>query len=178
MEAHEAATGDTRESWVKTIVVAVDTSPASIQGLEQVADLADRTGAKVFAVHVRHLPAVALMGPDVGGQAMIDTLDQLESEVRQQVNRILSSTGLEWKFVVRQGSAGEEIVKVVAEVRADLVVVGSNRHSSLHNLLLGSTAAYLTAHSPVPVLVMRSPARSGAEPVAEAVPPGAMSTSR
>jgi nucleotide-binding universal stress UspA family protein len=47
-------------------------------------------------------------------------------------------------------------VKAVIDTRADLVVVGSNRHSSLHNLLLGSTAAHLTAHSPVPVLIMRA----------------------
>jgi hypothetical protein len=42
--------------------------------------------------------------------------------------------------------------------------VGSNRHSTLHNLLLGSTAAYLTANSQAPVLVMRSRATNGAVP--------------
>jgi nucleotide-binding universal stress UspA family protein len=72
-----------------------------------------------------------------------------------------AGTGVGWEFIVRDGSPGEEIVEVVKEIGADLVVVGSNRHSSLHNLILGSTAAHLTAHSPAPVLVMRShPARS------------------
>jgi nucleotide-binding universal stress UspA family protein len=50
---------------------------------------------------------------------------------------------------------------------ADLVVVGSNRHSSLHNLLLGSTAAYLTAHSQAAVLVMRSKAAVSDAPAIE-----------
>jgi nucleotide-binding universal stress UspA family protein len=35
-------------------------------------------------------------------------------------------------------------------------VLGSNRHSSLHSLVLGSTAADLATHSRAPVLVMRS----------------------
>jgi nucleotide-binding universal stress UspA family protein len=70
--------------------------------------------------------------------------------------------------VVREGSPGEEIVKVIEENDADLVVVGSNRHSSLHNLLLGSTAAHLATHSPAPVLVMRSRATRGSVPAATA----------
>jgi hypothetical protein len=57
--------------------------------------------------------------------------------------------------MVRVGSPGEEIAKVAEEVGADLIVVGSNRHSSLHDLLLGSTAAYLATHSRSSVLVMR-----------------------
>jgi nucleotide-binding universal stress UspA family protein len=65
-----------------------------------------------------------------------------------------------WEFVVRLGSPGEEIVKVAEEKSVDLIVIGSDRHSSLHNLLLGSTAAYVTTHSPSPVLVVRSAAQN------------------
>jgi nucleotide-binding universal stress UspA family protein len=165
MEARVTAKGDIGESWVKRIVVAADGSPASTRGLEQVGDLARRTGATVVVVHVRHLPPAAMMASGIDGQPVLDSLDQLESEVRGQAVRILDGAGLEWRMVVRAGSAGEEIVKVVVESAADLVVVGSNRHSSLHNLLLGSTAAYLTAHSPVPLLVMRSPALSEPAPL-------------
>jgi nucleotide-binding universal stress UspA family protein len=152
---------DTTESaleptWIRRIVVAADGSPASVRGLEQAADLAARVGAKVLVVHVRHVPTAALIGSGLSAPAVLETLDELESEVRQQAVRILGGSGATWDFVVRSGSAGEEIVGVVKETGADIVVVGSNRHSSLHNLLLGSTAAYLTAHSPAPVLVMRA----------------------
>jgi nucleotide-binding universal stress UspA family protein len=154
MNTHEAVAGP---SWIKRVAVAADGSPASVLGLEQAVDLAARLGAKVVVVHVRHVPAMAMAGPYTGGGAtMLESLDELESEVRQQAVRILGGSGVTWEFVVRSGSAGEEIVKVISESGADIVVVGSNRHSSLHNLVLGSTAAYLTAHSPVPVLVMRA----------------------
>jgi nucleotide-binding universal stress UspA family protein len=169
VEAQETSNGDRAASWIKRIVVAADGSPASTRGLEQAADLATRIGAKVFVVHVRHVPAAAGMGSAIASQQIYETLDELESEVRHQAVRILGGTSAAWEFVVREGSGGEEIVKVVQEVAADLVVVGSNRHSSLHNLILGSTAAYLTAHSPTPVLVMRSPAETSTEPVKVAV---------
>jgi nucleotide-binding universal stress UspA family protein len=153
MNTRESSIGPT---WIRRIVVAADGSPASVRGLEQATDLAVRVGAKVVVVHVRHIPTMAMAGPTTNEALMLDSLDELESEVRQQAVRILGTSGASWDYIVRSGSAGEEIVKVASEVGADIVVVGSNRHSSLHNLLLGSTAAYLTAHSPVPVLVMRS----------------------
>jgi nucleotide-binding universal stress UspA family protein len=142
-------------SWIKRIVVAADSSPAGDRGLEQVADLASRLGARVVVVFVRHLPAGTLMAPSMTTSASVEALDDQESEVRREVTRILGGTGVEWELVVRAGSPGEEIVQVADETGADLVVVGSNRHTSLHNLLLGSTAAYLATHSKAPVLVMR-----------------------
>jgi nucleotide-binding universal stress UspA family protein len=156
MSPQETTYGDSGPSWIKRIVVAADGSVASTRGLEQVADLAPRIGASVVAVYVRHLPATALMGSSVADTSWIETLDEQESEVRHEVMRLLGGTGVAWEFVVRVGSPGEEIVRVVDESDADLVVVGSNHHSSLHNLLLGSTAAYLATHSLAPVLVMRS----------------------
>jgi len=66
-----------------------------------------------------------------------------------------------------------QLVGFVARAGADMVVVGSNRHSSLHNLLLGSTSAYLTSHSPTAVLVAR--AREGA-PVVTPQPAAASMT--
>jgi nucleotide-binding universal stress UspA family protein len=158
MEPRETTYGDNGSSWIKRIVVAADGSPASVRGLERVADLAPRVGASVVVVFVRHLPATALMAPGLTSPAFVEALDAQESEVRQDVLRLMGGTGVAWELDVREGSPGEEVAKVADEKGADLVVVGSNRHSSLHDLLLGSTAAYLATHSRAAVLVMRSKA--------------------
>jgi nucleotide-binding universal stress UspA family protein len=168
MEPFQTNRDDGGSNWIKRIVVAADGSPASHRGLEQVADLAHRVGAQVLVVHVRHIPPAAMMSPAGVNSSVLETLDELESEVRQEAVRVLGATDVDWDFAVRAGSPGEELVKAVEETGADLVVVGSNRHSSLHNLLLGSTAAHLTAHSPAPVLVMRSKAPRSATRVAVA----------
>jgi nucleotide-binding universal stress UspA family protein len=117
-------------------------------------------GAKVVVVYVRHLPATALMPSGVADVSLMQAMDEMESEVRQLVLRLVGATGVAWEYVVRVGSPGEEIAKVAEEVGADLIVVGSNRHSSLHDLLLGSTAAYLATHSRSSVLVMRDSSAS------------------
>src|ERR1700694_5238165 len=165
MEGHETAQLNGGSSWIRRIVVAAYGAPASRRGVEEVAACAPRSGARVTVVFVRHLPAATLMDPGATNQLVLESLDELESNVRQEAIRLLGGTGVDWEFIVREGSPGEQIVQVVEATAADLVVVGSNRHSSLHNLLLGSTAAHLTAHSRVPVLVMRSRAASGAKPV-------------
>jgi nucleotide-binding universal stress UspA family protein len=164
MDPRGATHDDSGSGWIRRIVVAADGSPASSQGLEQVADLAARIGAKVTVVFVRHLPAGALLDPGIANQSVLESLDESESEVEQEAARLMDGTSVAWDFVVRSGSPGEQIVKLADESGADLVVVGSNRHSALHNLVLGSTAAYLTAHSRAPVLVMRSRAAAGAAP--------------
>jgi len=169
MDAGESTYGYRGSRWIKRIVVAADGSPASSRGLEQVADLAPRIGAKVVVVYVRHPPATALMAPGLADSTMVQTLDDQEAGVRQEAVRALGGTGVDWEMVVRAGSPGEEIVQVADESGADLVVVGSNRHSSLHNLFLGSTAAYLAAHSQAPVLVMRSKVANRAEATVESM---------
>jgi nucleotide-binding universal stress UspA family protein len=163
MESGDTTYGYRGATWIKRIVVAADGSPASSQGLVQVADLAPRVGAEVVVVFVRHVPSAALVAPGMVGSSVMETLDQQEAEVRTEVLRLLGGKAVMWDFVVRSGSPGEEIAQVADESNADLVVVGSNRHSSLHNLVLGSTAAYLATHSRAPVLVMRSRGATSSE---------------
>jgi nucleotide-binding universal stress UspA family protein len=164
MEDRKPVQSESGSSWVDRVVVAADASPASGEGLKQAAQLASRVGSKVTVVFVRHLPATALMAPGFGDPALLQVLDEQEAEVRREASRILGDSGVVSDFVVRDGSPGEEILKVADETGADLVVVGSNRHSSLHNRLLGSTAAHIAAHSQAPVLIMRSRPVRDAEP--------------
>jgi nucleotide-binding universal stress UspA family protein len=49
------------------------------------------------------------------------------------------------------------IVEAVAAHRANVVVVGSHRHSGLRGHLVGSVAAAVVAHSNVPALIVHPP---------------------
>ena len=163
MYSQDAFQGHAAPSWIRRLVVAVDGSPASRDGLALAALVAERTGGQLTVVHVRHVPAGANLSSLVAEQ-VVRTQDELEAEVRAATFEELAGHGVSWDLVVRAGSPGEEVLKVVKELGADMVVVGSNRHGYLHNALLGSTSAYLASHSPVPVLVARP--RAGVRAVA------------
>jgi nucleotide-binding universal stress UspA family protein len=92
-----------------------------------------------------------------------ETLETLETESRAAAEHALNGSGIDWEFRTVTGSPGEEIVKMALRVGANLVVVGTNRHGSLRNLLLGSTSAYLASHSPTAVLVARPTSAGGSD---------------
>jgi nucleotide-binding universal stress UspA family protein len=109
----------------------------------------------VTVVHVRHVPAgTSLSGGAVDG-ALVQTLNEMEADVRAAAHDVLDKAGVRWELVVRTGSPGEQVLEAVKELGANLVIVGSKRHGSVHNVLLGSTSVFLASHSPVPVLVAR-----------------------
>jgi nucleotide-binding universal stress UspA family protein len=63
--------------------------------------------------------------------------------------------GLEPVSVIRQGvRPWRDIERVAAEQQVDLVVCGTNGHSPIGQVFLGSTASTLLQHSPAPVLVV------------------------
>lgn len=153
---------DLMEMRFRRVVVGEDNSSASQVGLAAAVRLARRDSARVTVVHVRHQPLVMCLAGLAalavsGAEELMRALDSLEEEARSRAARAFAGSGVRWDFLVRAGQPGKEILRAVERLGADLVVIGSNRHSTVHNALLGSTTAYVTAHSPVPVLVVRSP---------------------
>lgn len=58
------------------------------------------------------------------------------------------------KEVVRQGHTTEQVLRVVSEMKAAVLVTGSRRLSTMERLLLTSIGSELAATSPVPVAVV------------------------
>jgi nucleotide-binding universal stress UspA family protein len=57
---------------------------------------------------------------------------------------------------LKEGHAGNEIVKLAREVGADLIVLGSHGKSNLDRILLGSVSSFVVSHAPVSTMVVRS----------------------
>ena len=58
------------------------------------------------------------------------------------------------KIVQREGAASEEIIEYCDKNNIDFVIIGSNGHSAIEELLLGSTAKKIINSSKTPVLVI------------------------
>jgi nucleotide-binding universal stress UspA family protein len=57
--------------------------------------------------------------------------------------------------IVREGHPSGEILKTIAELHTDLVVIGARGHGAIQRLLVGSTSESVLAHAPCSVLVVR-----------------------
>jgi nucleotide-binding universal stress UspA family protein len=139
----------------RSILVALDGSPASSAALEQAIRLARDEGARLtlisVAVPLRWRPATPIYIPfpsdeELERQAQ-EILDRAEREVPEDVPVFT---------VVRRGEAAKAILERVEQGEHDLVVIGSRGFGSAASLLLGSVSRAVVAHSPVPVLVARA----------------------
>jgi nucleotide-binding universal stress UspA family protein len=61
------------------------------------------------------------------------------------------------EIIIKEGPAAQVILTVAKEQDVDLIIMGSHRHSVLHDAVLGSTTSKVLHSSTIPVLVVRIP---------------------
>jgi nucleotide-binding universal stress UspA family protein len=143
----------------RRIVVPVDFSPASIDGLRYALGFAHLFSAEITVMHV--------ISPASLTDWMADGLQGYEYEQGERAKSKLSdleksvnSPGRSFQTVFRHGVPYHEIVQKAAKAKYDLIILGSNGSGGLVDTLLGSTAERVIHHAPCPVLVVRRSASS------------------
>ena len=140
----------------RSILVALDDSPASALALEEAIDLARVEGARLTLLTVATLPHVIIVGPVL---APYPSTAQLEAEAQAFLDRAeaLVPADIPVSSVVRSGPVAKAILDRVECAGHDLVVVGSRGLGPVSSLVRGSVSRSVLASSPVPVLVARVP---------------------
>ena len=138
-----------------TLVVALDFSPGSKAALLRAADLATRSGA---ALHLLHADVLFRSSGD-GAPPDATPSSTLRVRVERFASSILSADfNLDELApsiaVVRDVSPSAAILRYVAEVNADLLVMGTHGRSGVHRLLMGSVAEACVASAPCPVFTV------------------------
>jgi len=147
----------------KTIVVPHDFSSSANHAAALARDEAKAHGGKLVLVHVIDLPVA--FGPEttllVGGSET--PIGMREYAVRRATEHLhdlanrLQADGVEVTSFVRVGIPVDEILQVVDEQKADVVVMGTHGRTGLRHLIAGSVAERVVRGSPVPVLTTRHP---------------------
>ena len=150
---------DGRASEPKNILVPVDFSPASLDGLRYALGLARPFGARLTALHV-----IESLGPMV--RLKVD-VDAHKRKLREDVKLRLEELHLEvdepagaFDTLFREGTSYHEIVAMAQSGDFDLIIMASRGRSGLVDMLLGSTAERVVRHAPCSVLVVREPQES------------------
>ncbi len=153
---------------ITTILVGTDGSTHGQHAVAFAAQLALQLDADVVLAHATApFPAViAAMGGSVTYVTQ-DVIDESRAAtqrwVRTQLSAPLTFAGVRWQARVCEGSAATELIRLAAEVGAQLIVVGTRALPSLGEVLLGSTGHVLTHHAPVPVIVVPHGASDASE---------------
>jgi nucleotide-binding universal stress UspA family protein len=144
------------------ILCTTDFTPFSRRALEYAIALARPAAAEITVLHVLPLPLPSLDSDDepdwmpagLGGR----------SEVLERMRRFAEpaeAAGLRTRAVLRVGIPSDEILRAIAELEPDLLVMGSHGRRGLQRLV-GSHAARVLRLAPCPVLTVALP--EGAPP--------------
>jgi nucleotide-binding universal stress UspA family protein len=149
---------------VRNVLHPTDFSAYSDYAFRLACSLARDYGARLVVLHVATPPVVAY-GEGVLPAEPEDYQGRLREQLQQVVPQDPKVT-VEHRLV--EGEAATEILRVAAETRCDVIVMGTHGRTGLGRLLMGSVAEQVVRKAPCPVLTVKTPQRQpspGAEPV-------------
>lgn len=133
------------------ILVGIDGSETSLHAGAYAAGMARRHRARLIALYVvPPAPMAAQMAATAG--AMLQTQEEIATQVRETVVAGARHTGLDAEFVLRRGNPYKELLAVADELRVDAVVVGASTQSGRR--FVGSLAGRLVRDARWPVTVV------------------------
>lgn len=126
------------------VLIAIDDSPHSQRALRSAPTLRWPAGSPMVAVSA--VPA----SPSADLRRAHETLlSRAQSRLRR--------AGHPAEGVLLEGDPREALLRIVVELRADLLVLGSRGRSGIARLMLGSVSAHSASHAPCSVLVVKQP---------------------
>jgi len=144
----------------KRILVPIDGSRASTQGLREALRFAKVQNAKVRIVHIVDEAALAQYPEaiDATGQ-ILDTFINGGKKTLKNAMALAKRQGIEAECVLHEkllGSLSDLILKEAKEWKSDIIVMGTHANTGIKHLLLGSNAEDIARSSRIPVLIVHS----------------------
>ena len=141
----------------KHIVCGVDFSPSSIRALSYALGLAQEADARISLLHVIEMP------PELGEFPFSKDVNingiraAAEAEYLQRLRALIPAEAREYCTVatqVSEGRANRELLRLAAEEKADLIVVGVQGRGAIDLLLFGSNTHAVIRGAACPVLTV------------------------
>lgn len=145
-----------RIEW-KRILCPVDFSETARAAMDTAIDLAGKFDGELLLVHAYPIPGYTF--PDGSAVASARMLQELADEAGRHLEewRELAMKAGAKKVSVESavGDPAGEIVRVAAEKKADLVVMGTHGRTGIEHALMGSIAERVVRRAKCPVLTVR-----------------------
>lgn len=153
---------------INNILYASDMGKASRPAFSQAVSEAIKHNAKITYLHVMEpmnrsteTMIESYLSEDVleslRDKGMDNLKDKMTARVNLAIQEELADVDLPEGLIdhhLEAGKPADVILKVAAEQKADMIVMGTRTHSSIGKLLMGSTAQKVLQASGIPVLVV------------------------
>ena len=144
------------------ILVPIDGSSTSNQGLDEAIKLAKLTGASLRLIHVvdplTFATGIELYGAYAGN--VIPLMKEAGEKILEQARTLSATSGVKVDTLLFDSLAVRVSDTVVEQAKAwdaDLIVIGTHGRRGVKRLMLGSDAEQIVRMAPVPVLLVRAP---------------------
>jgi nucleotide-binding universal stress UspA family protein len=137
---------------IRIILHPTDFSEQSDYALRLACALARDHDARLVLLHVA-LPPMAVYGGDMLIPVPADSHD----EERQRLDRLQVPEAVATERRLVEGDAATEILQLIQDTGADLVVMGTHGRTGLARFLMGSVAEQIVRKAPCPVLTVKTP---------------------
>lgn len=145
-------------SRIKTILVPVDFSSGSREGLRYAIDFANEFGAKIILLHATYLGYVYASE----GNAIYDVHALQESALKHAAHAMRDLVhaakfgGVEFETAITEGSPVLDICAFAKDHNVDLIITSTHGLTGFKHILIGSIAEQVVRHAPCSVLVVPS----------------------
>jgi len=135
----------------RSILVATDFSDASEKALRHSLALAGFYGSKLCLAHVVSSLGLTMAGPGAIA-ACEEAVSREAASLEDSLIQTGALTGIQHKFIVRQGELWPELREIIQQESADLLVVGTHGRHGIAKLFFGSIAEQIFRQADCPVL--------------------------
>ena len=148
--------GTRSEVRLNRVLLCTNFRPSSAAATQVATQLANQTGAELHAVYVigDYLEQISMVFPEGG----LSALSRLRAYVQEHMEQFSRSDAGRAKTHIEEGRPYAEIVRLAAEIDADLIVIGTSVHASIFGgaPALGSEIERVVRNAPCPVLCVPS----------------------
>jgi nucleotide-binding universal stress UspA family protein len=139
---------------IRSILVPVDGSPASLDAVSFACTVAKRNKGKVFAVHVIEVKRSLPLDADLSEEATSG------EDVLTRAERVAADADFKLEGELLQArEAGHAIVDEAMERNVDLILLGAEHKAPLGEYQLGRLTQYVLRAAPCSVWLWRHPVR-------------------
>ncbi|MGB8704387.1 MAG: universal stress protein [Gillisia sp.] len=139
---------------IKNIVVAIDFNDVLDELISYAEGIGKKFNSKIWVIHVE-APDPDFVGFEAGPQYIRDfKASEMKEEHKklQKISQTLTDRDLESEALLIQGSTVETVIAEAEKLKADLLIVGTHKHSFFHDLLSENVSLELLKNGRIPLL--------------------------